>query len=442
MGPTAATRPTTVPTAAPAVGTTVNGSAPPLGPSGLISSSAALGSPAIADLGAGRGPDWLDRFLSDNLAALVTFRRRIHARPELSHAEHGTTARLADGLAAVGISSWVLPGGTGLVAEVGAGDRVVGLRADIDALPLTESTGLPFSSAVPGVAHSCGHDVHLTVLLGAALALNASGALPGRVRILFQPAEEVMPGGAHELVDAGAIDGLSQVFALHCDPRLQVGRVGLRVGPITSTCDLIELSVSGPGGHTSRPQLTADVVGALGLVATQLPPLLARRLDPRSGAVLVWGVIHAGEAPNAIPQGGVLKGTLRIMDRSAWDQAEGLVADMVGQILAPTGASYHLDYVRGVPPVVNDPESVALLHHGVSAGLGADAVAVAEQSTGAEDFAVVLDHAPGALGRLGVWDGHGPQVDLHSPSFVADERSIPVGIRALVHTALAALTDS
>ena len=152
-----------------------------------------------------------------------------------------------------------------------------------------------------------------------------------------------MPGGGHDLVDAGAVDGLSEVFALHCDPRLAVGKVGLRVGPITSTCDLIELTVSGPGGHTSRPQLTADVIGALGLVATQLPPLLARKLDARSGAVLVWGAIRAGEAPNAIPQQGMLRGTLRIMDRAAWDQAEHLVTELVGQLLAPTGASHTTD---------------------------------------------------------------------------------------------------
>lgn len=401
----------------------------------------ALGSPAIADPGAGRGPVWLDEFLADSLPALTTFRRRVHSRPELSRAEFGTTERLRDTLAAAGIDAQVLPGGTGLVAEIGAGDRTVGLRADIDALPLTEATGLPFSSAVPGVAHACGHDVHLTVLLGAALALKAADALPGRVRLLFQPAEEVMPGGGHDLVDAGVVDGLAQVFALHCDPRLAVGKVGLRVGPITSTCDLIELTVTGPGGHTSRPQLTADVVGALGLVVTQLPSLLARRLDPRSGAVLVWGAIRAGEAPNAIPQSGVLRGTLRIMDRAAWDQAERLVTELVGQILAPTGAAHELSYLRGVPPVVNDAEAVALLQQGISAGLGPDAVAVAEQSTGAEDFAVLLERAPGALARLGVWDGTRPQVDLHSPGFVADERAIPVGIRTLVHTALAALTN-
>ena len=401
--------------------------------------------PGPADPGAGRGPDWLDRFLDAELPALVALRRRVHAHPELSRHEIDTTALIRDTLEGAGIAARVLPGGTGLVAELGeaAGDGpVIGLRADIDALPLTEDSGLPFASTVDGVAHACGHDVHTTVLLGAALALRHAPELPGRVRLLFQPAEEVMPGGAHELVRAGAMAGLDRAFALHCDPRLPAGQIGLRVGPITSACDLIEIEVSGPGGHTSRPHLTVDLVGALCTVATQLPALLSRRLDPRSGAVLVWGAIRAGEAPNAIPRLGSLRGTLRIMDRAAWDMAQPLVTELIGQILAATGAQYRLRYVRGVPPVVNDVEAVALLRRGVTRALGDDAVAHAEQSTGAEDFAVLLEDVPGALARLGVWDGHGDPVDLHSPGFRADERAIPVGVRALVHTALAALRDS
>ncbi len=395
-----------------------------------------------ADPAAGRGPDWLDAFLGAQLPALVALRRRIHAHPELSHQETDTTALIRDTLGAAGIESTVLPEGTGLVADIGDGEPLIGLRADIDALPLTEDTGLPFASTADGVAHACGHDVHTTVLLGTAMALRAAPALPGRVRLLFQPAEEVMPGGAHLLVRAGAMAGVDRAFAVHCDPRLEAGRVGLRVGPITSACDMIEIEVSGPGGHTSRPHLTVDLVGALATLAAQLPPMLARRVDARSGAVLVWGAIAAGQAPNAIPQRGVLRGTLRIMDRAAWDVAEPLVSELIGQILSPTGAEHRLRHVRGVPPVVNDAEAVALLRRGVGGALGPDAIAHAEQSTGAEDFAVLLEDVPGALARLGVWDGVGPQVDLHSPGFRADERAIPVGVRSLVHTTLEALRDS
>ncbi len=392
-----------------------------------------------ADFGAGRGPNWLDRFLGAQLPALVSLRRQIHADPELSRHEYRTTALLRDTLAASGIASTVLPGGTGLTAEVGTGGRVVGLRADIDALPLTEDTGLPFASRNPGVAHACGHDVHAAVLLGAALALNSAPALAGRVRLLFQPAEEVLPGGSNQLVEAGALDGLDQVFALHCDPRLPAGHVGLRTGAITSACDLIEIHLAGPGGHTSRPHLGIDLIGALCTVATQLPALLARRLDARSGLVLVWGAIRAGEAFNAIPRDGTLRGTLRVMDRSAWDACEPMVTGLVDEILAPTGARHELRYVRGVPPVVNDPDAVGTLHHAVARALGAGSIADAEHSAGAEDFAVLLDRVPGALARLGTWDGVSVPADLHSPWFNADERAIAVGIRTLVHTALAAL---
>jgi len=395
----------------------------------------------VTDPAAGRGPAWLDDAVAALLPRLVRLRRRIHAHPELSWHEGQTTQLLHDALATAQIAARVLPGGTGLVAEIDGGrpGPVVGLRADIDALPVTEESGLPFASVVPGVAHACGHDVHTTVLLGAALALSAAPSFPGRIRILFQPAEEVMPGGSHQLVASGALEGVDRIFALHCDPRVAVGDVGLRVGPITSACDMISIEVTGPGGHTSRPHLTVDVVGALTTVAARLPLLVARRLDPRSGALLVWGAIRAGEASNVIPRHGDLRGTLRVMDRTAWELAEPIVTELVAQLLAPSGAEHRLSYVRGMPPVVNDAASVAFLRDAVETGVGPDAVVEAEQSAGAEDFAVLLESTPGALARLGVWDGLEPRVDLHSAGFRADERAIPVGVRTLALTALGAL---
>jgi amidohydrolase len=341
--------------------------------------------------------------------------------------------------APVGIAVRVLPGGTGAVADIGTAGPIVGLRADIDALPMREATGLPYSSTVPDLAHMCGHDAHLTVLLGAALALHRAPSLPGRVRLIFQPAEEVFPGGSHDVIAAGMLDGVEKLFALHCDPRLPVGQVGLKVGAITSTSDVVEVRITGPGGHTSRPHLTTDLVYALGMLITGLPALLTRRMDPRSAAVMVWGSVHAGQAPNAIPQDGVVRGTLRLMNRAAWDSAERIVRELVGELLAPTNAEYELTYSRGVPPVDNDLLCSTVQRIAVEKGLGADRVAVAEQSTGAEDFAVYLDHVPGSLARLGVWDGVNRQVDLHSPQFVLDERALAVGVRLMTHTALAAL---
>nr|WP_044577274.1 M20 family metallopeptidase [Saccharopolyspora spinosa] len=398
---------------------------------------------AVADLGAGRGPSWLDVWLEENARRVVAWRRHIHAYPELSRAEHETTAFLAERLTRAGLRPRILPVGTGLVCDIGGetrpGQRTVALRADIDALPLTEATGLPYASTVDGVAHACGHDAHTTVVLGAALALAAAPNLPGRVRVIFQPAEEVMPGGALDVLAAGGLDGVDRIFGLHCDPRLLVGQVGTRVGAITSASDLLELRLSSPGGHTSRPHLTADLVHALGSVITGLPTLLSRRVDPRTGTVLTWGAVHAGEAPNAIPQDGVLTGTLRTGDRDTWAKLEPLVHELVHSLLAPLGVGFDLQHRRGVPPVVNEAESTEVFRAGIAAGLGEDALASTPQSSGGEDFGWYLEHVPGSFARLGVHSGVGRVKDLHQPTFALDERALFVGIRAMVNTALTSL---
>jgi amidohydrolase len=392
----------------------------------------------VDDLGAGRGPSWLDGWLGANIGDLLAWRRHIHAHPELSRQEFATTDLIAGVLRSVGLRPWMLPGGSGLICDVGTGDTCVALRADLDALPLSESTDLAFKSTVDGACHACGHDMHATALLGAALSMAAAPELPGRVRFIFQPAEEVMPGGALDVIAAGGLDGVRRIFGLHCDPRLEVGRIGTRVGPITAAADLLELRLTSPGGHTSRPHLTADLVHALGSVITGLPTLLSRRIDPRSGTVLVWGAVHAGEAANAVPQDGVLRGTLRTSDRETWAELEPLVAGLVESLLKPTGVGFDLDHRRGVPVVVNEQESTEILRAGVAAALGEDALAGTKQSSGGEDFGWYLERVPGSFARLGVWSGEGPMGDIHRPTFNADERALPAAVRVLVHTALAA----
>ncbi|MFF5990365.1 M20 family metallopeptidase [Prauserella flavalba] len=393
----------------------------------------------LDDLGEGRGPFWLDEWLVAHAADVLAWRRHIHANPELARREYGTTELVMSLLRSAGLAPKVLPGGTGVVCDIGSGTTCVALRADMDALPLTEATGLPYASTVDGVAHACGHDLHTTVLLAAGMALATAPELPGRVRLVFQPAEEVMPGGALDAIDAGVLDGVDRIFGLHCDPRLRVGQVGTRVGALTSAADLIELRLTSPGGHTSRPHLTADLVHALGTVITSLPALLSRRVDPRSGTVLVWGAVHAGEAANAVPQEGVLRGTLRTADHETWKSLEPLVASSIQSLLAPTGVGYELNYRRGVPPVVSEEESTALMRAGVEAALGEEATAGTEQSSGGEDFGWYLEHVPGAFARLGVWSGEGSMRDLHQPTFELDERALLTGIRVMVHTALGAL---
>ena len=232
----------------------------------------------------------------------------------------------------------------------------------MDALPVRERTGLDFSSTTTGVCHACGHDVHVTALVGALLALKeCEPALVERgiaVRGIFQAAEEIMPGGAHDAIIAGALDGVDAVFAVHCDPSLDVGEVGLREGPLTAACDQVTVSLHGRGGHTSRPQLTEDLTFALAKVVTDVPAALSRRLDPRAGAALVWGTISAGRAPNVIPSTGECQGTLRMLDAQAWLTVGPLLEEIVHAVVQPYGVQAKVERVKGVPPVVNTADGI------------------------------------------------------------------------------------
>jgi amidohydrolase len=413
---------------------------PSNGDPGVLITADGVTMPTVEDIGVGRGPSWLDEWLRRNSADVVAWYRHLHAYPELSRQEFNTTELISGLLSAVGLKPQLMPAGTGLVCDVGSGGKTVALRADMDALPLTELTGLPYASTIVGACHACGHDAHTAMLVAAGLALASAPELPGRVRLIFQPAEEVMPGGALDVIAAGGVDGVDSIFGLHCDPRLEVGQVGTRVGAITSATDLLELRLTSPGGHTSRPHLTADLVHALGSVITGLPALLSRRVDPRSGTVLVWGAVHAGEAANAVPQEGVLRGTLRTGDHEVWEDLEPLVEGLVQSLLAPTGVGFQLHHQRGVPPVMNERVCTEVLRAGVEAALGESAVTATKQSSGGEDFGWYLEHVPGSFARLGVWSGDGPQPDLHQPTFHLDERALLTGVRVLTHVALAALT--
>lgn len=381
--------------------------------------------------------EWLDRWVAEHETDLSLWRRHIHANPELARREFATTEFVATRLLAAGLAPQVLPGGTGLTCDLGpeTGPRIA-LRADMDALPMQEDTGLPFASVVPGVSHACGHDAHTTILLGAGLALAQAPELPVGVRLVFQPAEEVMPGGALDVIAAGAMEGVSRIFALHCDPRLEAGKVGVRLGAITSAADTVELVLDSPGGHTSRPHLTTDLVYALGTVITGLPGLLSRRIDPRTGTVMVWGAVSAGQAPNAIPRSGRLVGTVRTGDHETWALLEPMVREIVDGLLAPTGVRYELNYRRGVPPVVNDVASTRMVEQAV-ATLGPGALSDTPQSGGGEDFSWYLEEVPGAMARLGVWSGFGERLDIHQPTFDLDERALAVGVRVLANLVLA-----
>ncbi|SNS16391.1 amidohydrolase [Actinomadura mexicana] len=402
------------------------------------------GAPAV--LGGAVLQPQLDAFLAGHEAELIAFRRDLHMHPELGYAEHRTTRRLAERLRAAGLEPVILPKGTGLFCDIGPADgTTVALRADIDALPLQdEKEGVAYRSTVPGVAHACGHDVHTAMVLGAGLFLAQqaeAGLLPGRVRLLFQPAEET-PGGALDVMAAGGIAGVDRAFALHCDPRIEVGQLGLRTGPITAACDKVYVKVTGPGGHTARPHLTADLVYALAKIVTELPSALSRRVDPRSSLSLVWGRVSAGSVANAIPDDGIAEGTVRCLDDEAWHRAPEMMKALLQSVAAAYDVEASLDYVRGVPPTVNEAASVQMFRDAAAQVMDEDGVVPTPQSLGGEDFGWYLESIPGALARLGVRTPGSPgEYDLHRGDFDVDERCIAVGMKVLSATALTALWD-
>ncbi len=376
----------------------------------------------------------------DALAAeLVAFRRDVHAHPEVAWDEQRTTDAVADCLDQLGVGYDRL-GESGLIAELGDGPGpLIALRADLDALPVLDTTTDPWKSTFDGVAHACGHDVHTAALLGAGRVLAeaaVSDALPMRVRLIFQPAEEVMPGGAHEMIAAGAMKGVAQIYAMHCDPTLDVGTVGLREGALTGAADALAVRLYGRGGHTSRPHLTEDLTYALATLVTQLPSALSRRLDPRSGASLVWGLVQAGDAHNVIPSSGRIAGTLRMLDVSTWHESERLVRELIRDLIAPYGVTAEVSYVRGVPPVINDRAATATLRAAAVTALGAGSITTTSQSLGGEDFAWYVESVPGAMARLGTRTPGGRTFDLHQGNLRIDDRAVLVGAKVLAVAAL------
>lgn len=375
------------------------------------------------------------RWLQAHGAGLVAFRRHLHAHPELSGEEHETTRLVAERLRAAGLEPRALRSGTGLLCDIGAGTGpVVALRADIDALAMQDLKETGTRSARDGVAHACGHDVHTTVVLGAGLHL--AEKLRGgqaRVRLIFQPAEERVPGGALDVIADGGLDDVAVIYGLHCEPKIPTGSVGLRVGAITSATDSLGIELAGPGGHTARPELTVDLVDLVARVVTGLPDAVRRRLGGEAPLKLVFGAVHAGDAGNVIPAQAALRAAIRTTSETVWatlpDVLEGALADVVSDDRVTTTVAH----TRGVPPVVNDPAAIAVAERTVVRTLGAAAVEAAPQSWGGDDFAWYTQRVPGAYLRLGTHGPDmGPNLDLHAGHFDVDERAIGIGVQLLV----------
>lgn len=375
---------------------------------------------------------------------LVALRRDLHAHPEPSWEEHRTTEVVGRALTAAGIACRPAATPTGLLCDLGdppeAGTPLVVLRADIDALRMPDVKDVPYRSTHPGVCHACGHDLHTAAAVGAARALaRVLSRGQGRVRVVFQPAEEAIPSGARALAGAGTVDGARAVFALHCDPQLQVGQVGLSEGPITSAADQLEITLRGPGGHTARPHRSTDLVNVAARLAVDLPAALDRLTDPRDAVNLTFGALHVGDAPNVIPTEAVLRGSLRAGGRHGWEEAARLLPGLVASIVDVRGATWDLDHRQGAPPVVNDPWATEVMGRAARAVVGETRVVPTRQSGGGEDFSWLTEHAPGAFLRLGVTPPGRPPVDIHTAAFDVDEAAIALGARVLAGAALEGL---
>lgn len=368
--------------------------------------------------------------------SIVDLRRQLHTQPEPAHREFATTEMVRTAIEAAGLDFHSRGERTGGWVDVGPRPKV-GFRADIDALPIAEPADNSPKSANQGWMHACGHDAHTALAVGLATIMNRIDPDIG-VRFLFQPAEEANPGGAIELVAEGAVDEIESLIAFHVDPSLRAGRIGVRSGPITGSADSFTIEVHGPGGHTSRPHRTVDLVDAASRVVTELPIAVRRSVDARSALVIAFGSIHGGDAFNVIPTEVVLAGTVRTLDPALWDLLPGLIDKALGSILALPGAGYTMDYQQGIPPVVNDEHVIETATAAIESALGSGTVVPTAQSMGGEDFSNYLAQTRGALLRLGTASGGG---DLHSAGFKLNEESIGIGLLAGA-SSLLALVDS
>jgi amidohydrolase len=377
----------------------------------------------------------LARLAAEIAPQMIEVRRDLHQNPETGWNEHRTTRRVAEMLLDWDIKPRVRPEGTGLIADVGAGDKAVGFRADLDALPISEEATPPYASVIPGVMHACGHDVHTAIGLGTAWVLQQYSALPGRVRFVFQPAEEMIPGGAQTLRDDGIHSELAAIAAFHVDPSLEAGKVGIRTGGITGASDRFIVRLSGPGGHTSRPHQTVNLLYIAARIITDLPQMMSHSVDPRQTVLIVFGAISGGTAANVIPTHVEMQGTVRLFDLELWREMPERIASLITEMTHPLGAVTEIDYIQGSPPVVNDAAVIGVVEQAAVAALGRHNVVHTHQSLGAEDFAWFLEDIPGALIRLGAaLPDH--QVDLHSALFDVDESSIETGILVASETML------
>ncbi|MFN9175145.1 MAG: M20 family metallopeptidase [Synechocystis sp.] len=371
---------------------------------------------------------------------LIEIRRHLHAHPELSGQEYQTAAYVAGVLSSCGLQVEEAIGKTGVVGNLkGTGDdpRLLAIRTDMDALPIQELTQVSFASRHPGVMHACGHDIHTTLGLGTAMVLSQMAEhLPGNVRFLFQPAEEIAQGASWMIQD-GAMRDVSHILGVHVFPPIPARQVGIRYGALTAAADDLEIFIQGESGHGARPYEAIDAIWIAAQVITTLQQAISRTQNPLRPMVLSLGQISGGRAPNVIADQVRMAGTVRSLHPETHANLPQWIEAIVGNVCQTYGAKYEVNYRRGVPSVQNDPQLSKLLENCAREALGDEAVQlIPEPSLGAEDFALYLEQAPGSMFRLGIgFDDH-PNYPLHHPRFEADEAAILTGVVTLTYAAV------
>jgi amidohydrolase len=385
----------------------------------------------------------LDAIIDDLAPEMSTVRRHLHSHPEPSGQEIRTTAFLGERLAAAGFRVRLGPGRCGLLVDTAEphSGRLIGLRADIDALRVQEQNQSGYVSQQPGVMHACGHDAHSAILVGTLLGLaraEAAGVLPCPVscRGIFQPAEETNCG-ALDMITAGALEDVAAVLALHVDPSRAVGRIGTRCGPFTAACDEMEIHIEGRGGHAARPHESIDPIAAAAQLVSSIYLFVPRAVDSHDPVVVTIGLIHGGESPNVIPAHVLLRGTVRTLGGPVRERTKDHILQLARGLAEASGARIRVEFKPGPESVRNDPGLTVLVRQAASDMLGPEQVEeIPRPSMGGEDFAYYLHKAPGSMFRLGCCAHASGCAPLHSPLFDLDERSLAIGGKILARTAV------
>jgi amidohydrolase len=375
----------------------------------------------------------LNSWLFENKNTIIELRHWLHKHPELGFNESETTTHLQELLKSVGYNITQTPKmKTGFTCEYGSGDgQVLGIRCDMDGLLVQEISDVNYKSINDGVMHACGHDAHMTIVTSLALYIKeAKLEINGKIRFIFQPAEEQAPGGAIAMIDGGAIEGVDHIIGGHVFPKLPSDKIGLKHGPMAATVEMIEIELKGPGGHTSRPAESVDLIWAMSHLILSLEESIRHHIDQQDPVVLAFGKVTGGHTFNVLPDKILLNGTLRYLNYELKDRLHEIFDDTIKGVERMTDAKITWSIPYASPGVFNDKAVTDILIQSAEQSIGIDNIEfMKESSMGGEDFAYYLEHIPGSYYRIGCFDGH--SMDVHTQSFDIDDACVPTAIKVL-----------